>query len=127
MATAFTGRLGDYERLQHACAELQPPFAIVDLDAFTENAAALARRSRGKAIRIASKSLRCRALLQRLLSDAASPFSGALALTVSEALWLAEHGVRDVVVGYPSVDRQALSMVAGDAWVVLGVLYLMRG
>ncbi len=99
-------------RLARACAELEPPFAVLDLDAFTENAAALARRAGGKTIRLASKSLRCRALLERLLADAASPFRGVLALTVREALWLADHGVRDVVVGYPSVDCGALREVA---------------
>jgi D-serine deaminase-like pyridoxal phosphate-dependent protein len=115
MSMAFPGRVvgaGDHERLQRACAELEPPFAVVDLDAFNENAATLARRSGGKAIRIASKSLRCRALLERLLADDTAPFGGVLALTVAEALWLAEHGVRDVVVGYPSVDRAALSALA---------------
>ncbi|HET9094572.1 MAG TPA: alanine racemase [Solirubrobacteraceae bacterium] len=100
------------QRLERACAELEPPFAVLDLDAFTDNAAALARRAGGKTIRLASKSLRCRALLERLLSNAASPFRGVLALTVREALWLAEHGVPDVVVGYPSVDREALRAVA---------------
>ena len=80
-----------------------------------ENAAALARRANGKAIRVASKSLRCRALLQRLLADSGSPFRGVLALTVAEALWLNEHGVRDIVVGYPSVDREALSAVVERA------------
>ncbi|HWD70175.1 MAG TPA: alanine racemase [Solirubrobacteraceae bacterium] len=111
MGSAFPGQVvgaGDHERLQRACAELEPPFAVVDLDAFTENAAALARRAGGKAIRVASKSLRCRALLQRLLADAEAPFRGVLALTVAEALWLSEHGVRDLVVGYPSVDRESL-------------------
>src|SRR5579863_10322396 len=103
-----------HERLAQACAELEPPFACVDLDAFEENRAALVRRADGKAIRVASKSLRCRALLERLLggADAGSGFRGVLALTVAEAMWLTEHGIRDVVVGYPSVDRAALSAVA---------------
>jgi D-serine deaminase-like pyridoxal phosphate-dependent protein len=114
MATGFSGQVvgvGDHERLERACAELEPPFAVVDIDAFAENADTLARRSGGKTIRIASKSLRCRALLERLLADEITPFRGVLALTVAEALWLADHRVRDVVVGYPSVDRDGLSAV----------------
>lgn len=114
MAMTLPGQVvgaGDHERLARATAELEPPFAVVDLDAFNQNAATLARRAGGKSIRIASKSLRCRSLLQRLLAEAAAPFNGVLALTVAEALWLSEHGVRDVVVGYPSVDRAALSAV----------------
>jgi|SRR5579863_1483731 len=100
-----------HERLAQACAELEPPFACVDLDAFEENRAALVRRSGGKAIRLASKSLRCRSLIERLLAGEGRTFQGVLALTVDEALWLAEHGIRDIVVGYPSVNRRALSAV----------------
>jgi D-serine deaminase-like pyridoxal phosphate-dependent protein len=115
MAIGFSGQVvgaADHERLERACAELEPPFAVVDINAFAENADTLARRSGGKAIRIASKSLRCRALLERLLADEPGIFGGVLALTVGEALWLSQHGVRDIVVGYPSVDRAALNAVA---------------
>ena len=85
-----------HERLAQACAELEPPFACVDLDAYDENRATLTRRAGGKAIRVASKSLRCRTLLERLLTAEDGAFRGVLALTVDEALWLSEHGVRDV-------------------------------
>ena len=105
----------DHARLERACAALEPPFACVDLDAYRENARALAQRSGGKAIRVASKSLRCRALIERLLDSPATPFRGVLTLTVAEALWLSDHGVRDVVVGYPSVDRGALGAVVSRA------------
>jgi D-serine deaminase-like pyridoxal phosphate-dependent protein len=103
----------DHRRLQRACSQLQPPFACVDLDAFDANRSALARRAAGTPIRVSSKSVRCRALLERTLADDA--FSGVLALTVAEALWLADHGVRDIVVGYPSVDRVVLAQVARRA------------
>ncbi|MDE3134215.1 MAG: alanine racemase, partial [Acidobacteriota bacterium] len=101
----------DHARLQRACAELAAPFACVDLDAFDQNAKALARRAGAKAVRVASKSLRCRALLERVLGHPDGAFQGVLALTVAEAIWLSEHGVRDVVVGYPSVDERALGAV----------------
>ncbi len=105
----------DHERLARACAELEAPFAVIDMDAFTANARELARRAAGKRIRLASKSLRCRELIMRLLADPAGSFSGVLALTVAEALWLSDHGVTDIVVGYPSVDRSALGAVASRA------------
>src|SRR5579871_1342826 len=103
---------GQHERLAQACAELEPPFACVDLDAYEQNRATLTRRAGGKTIRLASKSLRCRALIERLLAGEDAGFHGVLALTVDEALWLTEHRIRDVVVGYPSVNRAALSAVA---------------
>ena len=111
MRTVSAPSSHDHQRLQRACAELEPPFACVDLDAFDENAKTLVRRAGGKTIRVASKSLRCRTLLERLLGDETARFHGVLALTVDEALWLADHGVHDVVVGYPSVNRRALGAV----------------
>jgi D-serine deaminase-like pyridoxal phosphate-dependent protein len=95
-------------RLERASRALQAPFACVDLDAFDANARALARRAVGTTIRVASKSVRCRALLDRVLEDRES-FRGVLALTLPEALWLADHGVDDIVVGYPSVDHAGLA------------------
>ena len=105
--------LAQFERLGHACAQLTPPFACVDLDAFDANAAALARRANGKPLRLASKSVRCRALQQRVLERPAG-FRGTLALTLPEALWLADHGFDDIVVGYPTTDDRALERLVRD-------------
>jgi D-serine deaminase-like pyridoxal phosphate-dependent protein len=83
------------------------PIAVVDLDAFDANAADLVRRAGGKPIRVASKSLRVPALIQRAL--ATDGFSGVLGYTLAEALWLHESGISDdIVVAYPSVDAAAL-------------------
>lgn len=83
------------------------PVAVVDLDAFDANAADLVRRAGGKPLRVASKSLRVPALIRRALAH--DGFSGVLAFTVAEALWLHETGVSDdIVVAYPSVDVAAL-------------------
>ncbi len=51
-------------RLDAATKDLDPPFAIVDLDAFDHNAADLARRAAGHPIRVASKSIRVRELVE---------------------------------------------------------------
>ena len=114
-ARAAPRPLTDHERLQRACGELEPPFACVDLDAFDTNRATLSTRAGGKRIRVASKSLRCRALLARAIGDGDGVYGGVLALTIAEAMWLADHRVRDVVVGYPNVDRNALSAVVRRA------------
>jgi len=99
-----------YARLERATAGLQAPFALIDLDAIDANAHDLVRRARGKPIRLASKSLRCRGLQQRVL--AGEGFRGTLAFTLPEALWLAEHGTEDIVVAYPSADEAALRELA---------------
>jgi D-serine deaminase-like pyridoxal phosphate-dependent protein len=96
-----------------ATAAVQPPFAVVDLDAFDANAADLVRRAAGLPIRVASKSVRCRSLLARAL--ARPGFSGVMSYAVPEARWLVAAGVEDVFVAYPSVDRAAIAAVAADA------------
>jgi D-serine deaminase-like pyridoxal phosphate-dependent protein len=98
------------ERLERATADLQPPFALVDLDALWANASDLESRAAHRPIRLASKSLRCRALQTRVL--ARDGFAGTLAFTLPEALWLARHGFEDIVVAYPTADRVALSELA---------------
>jgi D-serine deaminase-like pyridoxal phosphate-dependent protein len=97
------------DQLEAATADLEPPFAVVDLDAFDANAADLLRRAGGKPVRLATKSVRCRALIDRALG---AGLTGVLAFTLPEALWLAAHGHEDVVVAYPTVDRAALRELA---------------
>lgn len=101
-----------HERLERATAGMEAPFAVVDLEAFWANAADMARRAGGKPIRLASKSVRCRAL-QRSVLDRAGAFRGTLAFTLPEALWLADHGFEDLMVAYPTADRTAIAQLAG--------------
>jgi D-serine deaminase-like pyridoxal phosphate-dependent protein len=108
-----------YERLERATAGLQAPFAVVDLDALWSNADDLERRAAGRPIRLASKSVRCRALQQRVLDRGG--FRGTLAFTLPEALWLASHGFDDLVVAYPTADRRALRALAEAPRVEAGV------
>jgi D-serine deaminase-like pyridoxal phosphate-dependent protein len=102
----------DLDRLNHATANLDPPFAIVDLAALRHNATELVRRAAGKPIRVASKSVRSREVLRAVL--ALDGFSGVLAFTLPEALWLAGSGFDDILVAYPTVDRAALRRLAAD-------------
>src|SRR4029079_16961763 len=88
-----------------------PPFAVVDLDALERNARRMLTQAGGLPIRIASKSVRSTAVLRRIL-DLDPGFSGVLAFTVPEALYLADQGFEDLVVAYPSVDRPAIAKVA---------------
>ncbi len=100
-----------YERLETALGGVEPPFAVVDLDAFALNAGDLVRRAAGKPLRVASKSVRCRALLRMALDRPG--FRGVMTFTLSETLWLHEHGFEDLLLGYPATDRAALARLAG--------------
>lgn len=88
------------------------PFGFVDLDAFDRNAAALARRSHGKPIRLASKSVRVPELLKRALNS--SPvYRGVLCFSAREAAHLARtHGLDDLLVAYPTLDAPAIEDAA---------------
>ncbi|SBS70128.1 alanine racemase [uncultured Microbacterium sp.] len=94
-----------------AIADLSGPIATIDLDALRYNALDLVVRSSGVPIRVASKSIRVRDVLDATL--ALSGYRGILAFTLPEALWLAESH-DDVVLGYPSVDRAAIAALAAD-------------
>ena len=103
----------DRERFDAATSELEPPFAIVDLAALRANAENLARRASGKPVRLASKSVRCRAVIERVLRT--DGYRGILAFTLPEALWLARNGTsQDIVVAYPTANRTALGELARD-------------
>ncbi|MEU2086513.1 amino acid deaminase/aldolase [Streptomyces albus] len=113
MFDTFADLATDRARYDRATAHLDAPLALVDLDAFDANAADLVRRAGGKPLRVASKSVRCRALLERVL--AMDGFSGVMSYTLAESLWLARSGVPDVLLAYPSADRAGYAELAGDA------------
>ncbi|MEG3629459.1 amino acid deaminase/aldolase [Streptomyces poriticola] len=108
----MTAPSADRARYDRATAALDAPFAIVDLAAFDANADDLVRRSGGKPVRVASKSVRCRALLERVL--ARDGFAGVMSFTLAESLWLARSGVEDVLLAYPSADRAGYAELTAD-------------
>ncbi|MEU4694514.1 amino acid deaminase/aldolase [Actinoplanes sp. NPDC023714] len=109
----LTDRIALRQRLDKATDHLETPVAAVDLAAFDGNATELTRRAAGKPIRVASKSVRCRALLERVL--ARPGWRGVMAYTLPEAIWLVRTGVTgDVLVAYPTADRAGLRELAGD-------------
>ena len=108
----MTARAADRARYDRATAHLDAPLAIVDLDAFDANADDLVRRAGGKPVRVASKSVRCRALLERVL--ARDGFAGLMSFTLAESLWLARSGFEDVLLAYPSADHAAFGELAND-------------
>ncbi|WP_227996448.1 amino acid deaminase/aldolase [Nocardia australiensis] len=103
--------------LHAATVELDPPLAALDLTALRANAADMVRRAGGVPVRVASKSVRCRAVLEQVLGTdltADGGFAGIMSYSLAEAIWLVRHGARDVLLGYPTVDRAALAELAGD-------------
>jgi D-serine deaminase-like pyridoxal phosphate-dependent protein len=100
-----------HERYEQIFAEVEAPFAFVDLEAMWANAEEMLGRAGGKPIRVASKSIRCRALLGAIL--ARDPrFQGLMTFTLPETLWLAELGFENLLLAYPTADAGALEALA---------------
>jgi D-serine deaminase-like pyridoxal phosphate-dependent protein len=116
-------------RLDAATAHLDPPFAVLDGAALRANAADLVRRAAGKPVRVASKSVRVRSVLDDVLSGAsAGPgFAGVMAYSLREALWLVGHGYRDVLMGYPTVDRGAIAALGADPVAAASITLMVDG
>ena len=104
--------MGDFDRYARLTADLDAPYAVIDLAAFRRNADDLVRRAAGTPIRIASKSVRCRALITAALERPG--FHGVMSYALPEALWLAHNGVDDILLGYPTTHRTALRALAED-------------
>lgn len=71
------------------------------------------QRSGTKNIRIATKSIRSRALLEEL-TNASPQICGLMTFTLAESLWLRSKGFTDILLGYPTWDHDALETLAQD-------------
>ncbi|MDQ2622355.1 MAG: amino acid deaminase/aldolase [Actinomycetota bacterium] len=110
-AEADAGGRSETRRYEDIFAEVEAPFAFVDLDAMWANADAMMARAGTKPIRIASKSIRARALIERIL-DRDDRFRGIMTFTLPETLWLAESGFENLLLAYPTTDLAALGELA---------------
>ncbi|WP_309127884.1 alanine racemase [Microbacterium sp.] len=100
-----------WRSLTTATDHLPAPVAVIERDALRHNALDLLVRSGGIPIRVATKSVRVRGVLDAVLKMPG--FRGILAFTLAEALWLAEDH-DDIVLGYPTVDRSGLERMLAD-------------
>jgi D-serine deaminase-like pyridoxal phosphate-dependent protein len=103
---------GHWLRMEAATAALDGPFAALSLDALAANAGDMVARAAGTSLRLATKSVRSRPVIEAVL--ATPGWHGVLAATLPEGLWLAET-IDDVLVGYPTADRRALRALVADA------------
>jgi len=99
-----------YKDIFHSISK---PFAFVDLDLFDANIAQIQERAGDKNIRVASKSLRCSALLKRIFDDD-SQFQGTMAYHADEAVYLSQQGFDDILIAYPFWDIRQIQSVMGE-------------
>jgi D-serine deaminase-like pyridoxal phosphate-dependent protein len=101
----------DYAYYRQAIAGRALPLAYVDLDRFDENARAIAALAGGRPVRLATKSVRCVALLRRALASTPT-FRGLMSYSIPEAAHLCRSGFDDLLVGYPSAQKAELRTAA---------------
>ena len=93
-----TERSYDYYRA--ALEDVALPAAFVDVERLETNARAIRKRAGDTRVRVASKSVRSRAVLDRILA-LDEGFEGLLCYSGEEAAYLADAGFSDLVVAYP--------------------------
>lgn len=91
---------------------LMAPTFVIDRDMLAKNLDFLVTAAGGTTLRLASKSIRVRGILEWALQHPG--VSGVLAYSAAEAVWLAETGMTDVLVAYPSVDVVSMEQVAAS-------------
>lgn len=107
----------------HALAGASTPTAVIDVAALKANAAEMRTRAGDMPIRLASKSIRVRGLIDELLREPG--YAGVLAYSAAEALWLVRSGIQDVVVGYPTVDAATVREVSEDPDVAAQIAFMV--
>ncbi len=95
------------------------PAMVVDLDAFDRNVGrhVAVCAAKAKPIRVATKSLRVRALIDRVKEKCGASFGGLMCFSVREACFLARNGHDDLLVAYPTLapaDLLALARLGAD-------------
>jgi D-serine deaminase-like pyridoxal phosphate-dependent protein len=103
-----------FEELRGIFQGKRLPLAFVDLGAFDANVAYVAEiaQARSKTVRLGTKSIRCEALMRRIL-DRSPIYQGFLTYTIEESVYLANKGHDDFIVAYPSVQPSDLELLAG--------------
>ncbi|QKE72564.1 amino acid deaminase/aldolase [Arthrobacter citreus] len=91
--------------------KMSMPCAFLDWDAFVKNVDDIAKKSNGKKIRIATKSIRSVQVLNYIL-ESDECFEGLMCYSPHEADFLAENGFDNLLMGYPTVDVSGLNKIA---------------
>lgn len=107
--------LSAWARYRAALAGEPLPAALVDLDALETNVDRLLApvRARGKTLRLATKSVRCPALLMAIAARGGPAVRGFMTYTATETAFLAEQGLDDFVLAYPTLQGRDVDLLAG--------------
>lgn len=113
----------DYIYYKKILQKEELPLAYIDLNLLDQNIKDILARAQEKKIRLASKSIRCRHILEYIL-DYNQQFQGIMCYTATEAVWLAQAGFDDLLIAYPTYQKAHLEAV-GEAVKKGKKIYLM--
>lgn len=103
----------DYHALAEAIEGEPLPAALVDLDALDRNIDTLfALLGHGQTLRIASKSVRCPALLRHIIARGGARARGLMSYSARETAFLVQQGFDDLLLAYPCVHTHDLEQLA---------------
>jgi D-serine deaminase-like pyridoxal phosphate-dependent protein len=102
-----------YTQYKKALTSVPSPALYLDLDAFEKNIKWALDNSGSKKIRVATKSIRCAALIKKVLESSPN-FQGLMSFTIEESLWLKSLGFKDILMGYPTMDQKNLEALSSD-------------
>ncbi len=106
-----------WRQLSSAIAGQPLPLAVVDLDAVDRNIDRLVApiAKAGKLLRVATKSLRCPALVDYIIARLGKNAGGLLTYTASETQFWAARGATDLLLGYPTLQPSDLALLGAAA------------
>jgi len=94
--------------------ELEAPSMWVNLDALDYNIAEVTRKSPNIQIRIASKSIRSLDAIQYILEHQKNSI-GIMSFSPAEAEFLIKNGIKDILMGYPTLEKDAIKSAQLEA------------
>jgi D-serine deaminase-like pyridoxal phosphate-dependent protein len=103
-----------WERYRAAIAGESLPCAIIDMDALEANARAIGRPLEGgtKKLRVATKSLRCPTIVRHVAERLGARAGGLMTYTARETAYWAGEGERDLLLAYPTLQRDDADRLA---------------
>lgn len=93
-------------------SDVPKPLAFLDKDYLDQNIKDIIRRNPHKKMRIASKSIRCRKVIEYIFSQS-SQFEGIMSFTGPETVFLLENGFDNILLGYPIIDKKSINRLCG--------------
>ena len=100
-----------YKNYKKRLTGIPLPFAVLNTHALYANIENILTKAESKNIRIASKSIRCRKVMELILEYNAQ-YSGIMTYHAREAIFLSKHGFDNLLMGYPVVDIRSIQHIA---------------